>query len=134
MRFEVTGMDEALAELEKLDAYRLAPKMLTEAAPIAVSALKASIKRFAHRGYATGALAASIKATEAKLNAYGCFIAARPTGADRKGVRNGEKLAYLQYGTQKQTASDVLGTAVKAAERKCIEAMEEVLAQEVGVE
>lgn len=134
MRFEVTGMDEALAELEKLDAYRLAPKMLTEAAPIAVSALKASIKRFAYRGYATGALAASIKATEAKLNAYGCFIAARPTGADRKGVRNGEKLAYLQYGTQKQTASDVLGTAVKAAERKCIEAMEEVLAQEVGVE
>ena len=53
--------------------------------------LKSEIEKAANKGYATGALKNSIKATKATVNKQGCFAAVRPTGVDEKGVRNGEK-------------------------------------------
>ena len=53
-------------------------------------------------------------------------------GKDRKGVRNNEKLAYLNYGTSKQGAKPVVGKAVKNAEGKCLEIMQEKFNEVTG--
>jgi len=71
-----------------------------------------------------GELAESIEATDAKMNEYGCFAAVRPTGIDEKGVRNGEKMAYMEYGTSKQYPKPVLRKAIKKSEKACLEAMQ----------
>jgi hypothetical protein len=61
-------------------------------------------------------MAASIKSTGIKTNKSGKFLVVRPTGKDSKGVRNMEKMAYLEYGTYKQAATPVVTPAVKDAE------------------
>lgn len=133
MHVDIDGIDDAIGRLNRLDAAVLAPKMLNAAASTAVQALKASIRRYADRGYSRHDLESSIEATAAARNNYGCFIAVRPTGTDRKGVRNGEKLAYLQYGVSgKQEARPVLDSAASSAEEKVIKIMEDVLEREAG--
>lgn len=66
--------------------------------------------------YSTGELERSIEPTEAKTNAYGNFAAVRPVGRDKSGIRNGEKLAYLEYGTSEQEAHPVLQKTITQAE------------------
>ena len=55
----------------------------------------------------------------------------RPTGTGRKGVRNMEKLAYMEYGTSHQRATPVIGPAIAASEGGVLEAMQEVFNREV---
>lgn len=54
-----------------------------------------------------GEMVASIQATKPKKNKYGIYSFVRPTGTDSKGVRNMEKLAYLEYGKEGQAATPV---------------------------
>ncbi len=56
----------------------------------------------------------------------------RPTGTGRKGVRNMEKLAYMEYGTSHQCATPVIGPAIAASEGDVIKAMQEIFDSEVG--
>lgn len=126
-RCELRGFDEFLDAMKELEEGigDVADEALNKAAPTAAEALSQCITEVADRRdrngkpYATGELAASITPTKAKENAYGHFIAARPVGMDDRGIRNGEKLAYLEYGTCVQDARPVIGRAANRAAPKC---------------
>lgn len=53
-------------------------------------------------------------------------------GVDRKGVRNNEKLAYLNYGTTKQQARPVIAKAIDEAEPECLKVMQEKFDEVTG--
>lgn len=125
MGFQTMGFDDFAKELEelgKVDSY--APELLSTAAPILAKEMKSQVKREANRGYATGDLENAIVAKKPGENAYGHYVAVTAEGKDRKGVRNNEKLAYLNYGTSKQQARPVIVNAIKNSEDECLEAMQ----------
>lgn len=125
--FHMDGIDDLIRELNRTsDLDRIAPVMLEEALPILEDSLKETVQQEVNRGYATGELVSSIKKSRSLRNQYGYFGIVRPTGKDKKGVRNMEKLAYLHYGTTKQTARPVVNKAVFHAEQKVVEKMQEV--------
>jgi HK97 gp10 family phage protein len=120
----MTGFDLLEDELKKYDdPDDIAAKVVDTASPILVETVKEMIKTTTFSD-SSGDLADSIQATGAKINGYGCFAAVRPTGRDRKGVRNGEKMAYREYGTSKQPAKPILKKAVRKSEKKCLEIMQ----------
>ena len=130
--FEMKGFEDLIRQLEQAaDLEQIAPKMIEEATPILEAELKRTVQQEANRGYTTGRMVASIKATKAKRNQYGYFDDVRPTGEDKKGVRNMEKLAYLHYGTSKQAARPVVTKAVFRAKGKVLAKMQEVYSRMV---
>ena len=136
MGITITGF-EGLDELFKKgdQANEIAKKAVDQASPILEERLRSQVSAAANRGYATGALAGSISATSARVNDRGVFSAVRPTGHDSKGVRNAEKLAYLEYGTSRGMAPHpVRDAAASSAESACIAAMEQVVYHELGAE
>lgn len=121
------GVEALTKQLENLaDLSELAPKMIDAAKPTVAESLKKNINIAADRGYATGELAESVTATKARLNNYGYFASVLVSGTDAKGVRNGEKLAYLEYGTSTQTAHPVMRKAVNESEEGAIQKMQDV--------
>lgn len=125
-RFDIEGIDDLMNELNYLDVERIAPMMLEEAEPI----LKKEVVKQVEKHKDTGDLVKSIKTTGAERTKNGYYLAVRPTGKDRKGVRNMEKLAYLEYGTGREAARPVLTKAVHAAEDEVIKKMQEVYDRE----
>lgn len=124
MSLKMTGFDLLEDELKKYDdPDDIAAKVVDTASPILVETVKEMIKTTTSSD-SSGDLADSIQATGAKINGYGCFAAVRPTGRDRKGVRNGEKMAYREYGTSKQPAKPILKKAARKSEKKCLEIMQ----------
>lgn len=131
--FSVTGMDALMKQLGHLgDVEELAKKMVDAAVPELEESVKSGIKEAANRGYATGELANSVKGTKAKINNYGVMSAVRVTGTDKRGMRNGEKMAYLEYGTSKQNPHPVMQKAVNRVKGECIQTMQEVYNREIG--
>lgn len=134
----ITGMDELLKKLEKLsnqsEVENIAKKAVTAAQPINESAMRSAIAGVEHGPYATGSVSASISSTETKVNSYGVYAVARPTGRDAKGVRNGAKAGYLQYGTPHMSARPWRQSAVSSAEGACVKAMEEVIRSEMELD
>lgn len=116
-----------LGRLADVDKY--APQMIDEAIPILLDNVKAETAH--HRQ--TGDMYKSIKKTKAKKTKKGGYFASvRPTGTDKKGVRNMEKMVYLEYGTKKQPARPTLTKAMKDSEAAVLNKMEEVFKREVG--
>ena len=133
MGFQRMGVDEFAKELEELgNVDKYAPELLNAAAPILEKELHSQVQRKANRGYATGDLAASIKAKKPGENKYGHYVVVTAEGKDRKGVRNNEKLAYLNYGTSKQQARPVIAKSIKNAEGDCLEAMQKKFDEVTG--
>lgn len=134
----ITGMDELLKKLEKLsnqsEVENIAKKAVTAAQPINESAMRSAIAGVEYGPYATGSVSASISSTETKVNSYGVYAVALPTGRDAKGVRNAEKAAYLQYGAPNMSARPWRQSAVNAAEGACVKAMEEVIRSEMELD
>lgn len=125
MGFQTMGFDDLEKELDKVaDADMIACKAIDAATPTLEKTLKNEIESVTTQEYSTGDLAKSIKATEAKVNGYGCFAAVKPTGTDSKGVRNGEKMAYMEYGTSKQEPKPVLRKAINKSEKECLDIMQ----------
>lgn len=125
MGFEINGVDDLIKELEKvgnIDTY--APELLNAAAPILERSVKTEVGKAANRGYVTGDLKGAVKANKPSQNQYGHYVSVTAKGSDRKGVRNNEKLAFLNYGTSKQEARPVLSNSVNNAEKECLEAMQ----------
>lgn len=108
------------------DSGKLCEEMLSEASPILVSSMKKRARRD------TGAMAESIKATKPKENDRGYFTVVRPTGLDAKGIRNAEKMAYLEYGTSRMKAKPTIAKAVNDAEGRVLNTMQDVFDREVG--
>lgn len=126
-QFEIEGIDDLLKDLSMLDVERLAPIMLEESVPI----LEEAVVKRASRHHDSGDMVESIKKSGAERNQIGYYICVRPTGRDKKGVRNMEKMAALEYGVDgKQGATPVLTPAVNAAEEKVLEKMQEVFDRE----
>lgn len=125
-KFDIYGIDDLMKGLSQIDVDRIAPKMLEESVPI----LEKSVKAEAAKHKDTGAMEESIKATGADINAKGHYICVRPTGRDEKGVRNMEKMVYMEYGTSKQKETPVLSQAVRKAEGPVLEKMQEVFNRE----
>lgn len=136
MGITITGFEDLDRLFQKgARANDIAKKAVDKAAPILEGSLKGKVTGAASRGYATGELARSISSTKAKVNDRGVFAAVRPTGHDRKGVRNGEKMAYLEYGTSRgQAPHPVRDAAAAAVEGECVSIMEEVVYEELGAE
>ena len=125
MGIKMVGFEDMEKELSKIaDAERIACEAIDAASPVVEKTLKNEIKNVVTEEYSTGELAESIEATDAEMNGYGCFAAVRPTGVDEKGVRNGEKMAYMEYGTSRQYPKPVLRKAIKKSEKACLEAMQ----------
>ena len=125
--FDVNMPNDFMKEILHLsDSGKLCEEMLSEASPILVESMKKKARR------ATGAMAESIKATKPASNDRGYFTAIRPTGRDRDGTRNAEKMAHMEYGTSRMKARPTIASAVNAAEHKVLDTMQDVFNREVG--
>lgn len=128
-RFTVTISNELemkLKSLKNLDG--VAEKMLDAGMDI----LEAEVRQRAGKHVVTGEMVASIKRQPPKRTADGHSAVLRPTGTGRKGVRNMEKMVYLEYGTSHQRATPVIGPAIAAAEEPAVKAMQDVFEKETG--
>ena len=119
-----------LRQLGRLaDVEKVAPMMIDESMPI----LERNLRNELSGHTRTGDMLASIKKTKAGKNKYGYFATVRPTGKDRKGVRNMEKLAHAEYGTSKQAPTPILTKAIKDSETEVLNKMQEVFEREMKV-
>lgn len=132
----ITGFNELEKMLRKLEQpEKMAIKAVDAASPVLVRALQNSINAATgSSGRSKGTLAGSIEATSARQNELGVFSAVRPTGTDAKGVRNGAKLAYLEYGVKShnQPPRPVRSAAVAIAEGQCLSIIQDIIEQEVN--
>jgi HK97 gp10 family phage protein len=128
-KFDFQIPTDFIKQLGKLaDIERVAPQMLNEALPI----LERNVKSEVSKHVVSGDLLKSIKMSKAKKNKYGYYASVRPTGTDKKGVRNMEKMVYLEYGTSKQASKPTLTKAIKDSEKAVLDKMQEVFDREVG--
>lgn len=134
-QFRVEGIDDVLKRLEKLSdrskIEAIAKKAVNEAKNVVCESTKSAVRASEKGPYSTGSIAASIEVTDAKINSYGVFAVARPTGRDDRGVRNGEKAAYLEYGTPNMAARPWRSKAVSDSEAKAKEIIENVVTKEM---
>ncbi len=128
-KFDFNIPPEFIKQLGKLaDVERIAPKMIDESMPILESNLKKELAK--HRR--TGDMVNSVKKTKAgKTKKGGYYAVVRPTGKDRNGVRNMEKLAHAEYGTKKQVPTPILTKAIKDSEKPVLEKMQQIYEREV---
>lgn len=125
----LTGIDEVLAQLEKLaDTDTAVNDMLTAGGEIVNGNLKEAIEEAANRGYATGALKDSIVTDPVIVSSSGSYVLTRPAGEDSKGVRNGEKYGYLEHGNGGTQEPHPFEDKVKEkSESECAQKMQEIL-------
>ena len=135
---EVNGFDDVLKKFDKLSdlgkVNDIAIKAITKAKPISAAQMRAAIASVEYGQYASGSVSASIESTDTLMNGYGVYAVARPTGRDAKGVRNGAKAAWLQYGAPNLMARPWKQKAVGAATGPCIQTIESVLQSEMELE
>ena len=130
---KVTGMDEVEKMFDDLmNVKTLAIEAVNKAAPLLVASAKKSVRAAANKGYATGGLENSFTATKAKNNKWGTFSEIKPVGKDSKGIRYGERAAYLEYGTVVNGSVHTSSApwrkqAVEQARKKCEDEIEKVL-------
>lgn len=122
------SLTRQLSALENVD--EIAPKVLNAGMDV----LEPELKARAEQHKVTGEMAAYISRQPPKKTDGGHSILTRPRGTDSKGVRNMEKMAYLEYGTSHQRATPVIGPTIAASETKVVSAMEQVFNEEVGKE
>lgn len=128
--FAIHGLDEIIRDLEALgDTDGIAMKIVNEAAEIMDRTLKDTIKKSTQK-YGTGQLANSIHHNKPIKNELGVFTVSTARGKDSKGVRNHDKLYYLEYGTSRQNPNPVVQKAVNAAQSKVFQKMQEVYDRE----
>jgi len=135
-RFDFEPSDEFVRTLEKLENFdEVAERMLKETAPILVNSLKTQIGHYNYYSQ-DGELKGSITAGKIRVNEYGYYVPVGPArnSKDSKGVRNGAKLAYLEYGTSKMAPHPVLEAAAMAVENQIIEKMQQIFNEEAGAE
>lgn len=135
-RMGAHGLDALIEKLEKLsDKSRvdeIAKKAVNAATPTAVNAVKSAVGASEYGPRATGSISKSIQGTSAKINQFGVFSVAKPTGRDAKGRANAYKATILENGNSKIAARPWRAKAVSAAEGSCVKIMEQVIKSEMG--
>ena len=131
-KFDFDISDDFINQLKDLSRIdEIAPKMIDEAIPILQRNVISEMKK--HKR--TGDMIDSVKKTKAGKAATGAYFAAvRPTGKDRFGIRNMEKLVDAEYGTKNQNATPILTKALKDSESAVYAKMQEVFDREMGVD
>lgn len=128
-KFDFNFDADLTKQLKKLANFdEVAEKVLNESVPI----LERHVKSEAKKHKRTGDLVDSIKKTGAKEDKYGWYVTVRPTGTDRNGIRNMEKLVYSEYGTSKQPPIPILTKALNDAESEVTDKMQEIFNREVS--
>jgi len=129
-QFDIHGLDELIAQLDRMGRFdEVAPKMLEES----VGILEEEVIERASEHWESGDMATSIKKTGSMMEPGGAhYICVRPTGKDSKGIRNMEKMAWLEYGVKGRPATPILTTAVLNAAPMVRAKMMEVFKREVG--
>ena len=121
-KFSIDFPDDLIKKLERLSNFDvIAEEMLTEAEPI----LKSAIVQEASTHKDTGEMVESIT-SQVKKNSIGWFLTTYPKGKDKDGVRNMDKMMFLEYGTKNNPADPILSRAIRKAEPKVLEKMQEV--------
>lgn len=108
----------------------LAKKMINAAIPT----LERNVKKECAAHRRTGDMVNSVKPTKvAKYkNGGGYYAVVRPTGKDKNGVRNMEKMAHVEYGTSHQVATPILSKAIAESESDVSQIMQDVYNAEVS--
>lgn len=136
-RFHVDIPNDLIKLLNTMEAQidEISVDAVKEAEPIVVNALKEECSKhnISETDKTRGQMTASIKATGPKKNALGVYDFVRPTGKDSKGVRNMEKLAYLEYGTSKQKATPVCQKVKNQIGKKVADTMETRVKRGLGI-
>lgn len=134
----IGGFDELIKKFDKLGDQsfdeEVGKHMVDAAAPMTADAMRSKISSREFGPYSTGSVAASVVTTASKVNSYGAYAVAMPTGRDSKGVRNAEKAAYLEYGTPNMPARAWRAATVNSVQGAAIRAMEEVLKSEMELD
>lgn len=133
MSFQLTGLDEFSQKLAQIadqidDVSREAVKAGGE---IVREGLSDAVSQAADRGYATGALAGSIKVSSVKSTGGGASATVAPSGSVKK-VRNSTKMWYLEHGTSRQAAHPFMTRTLNSVEPKVMQAMQEKLDAAIG--
>lgn len=128
-KFDFNFDADLTRQLERLSNFdEIAPNIINEAIPI----LQNHVQSEASKHKLTGDMYDSIKPTKATKNEYGWFATVRPTGKDRNGVRNMEKMAHAEFGTSKQPATPILTKAINDAEAEVTEKMQQIFDEAVS--
>ena len=132
----VNGLDDVIKLLDKLSDKGKLDKVAKSAIDAAkgkvVSTMKASLASSERGPKSTGSVAASVSATESKVNSYGVYSVAKPNGTHPSGRRNGAVAAYLEYGTPTLGARPWRARATSAAEPGCKKIIEEYVKNALG--
>jgi len=119
-KFSVIMDNELVKQLERLENFdELAKQILTDSS----QPLEISLNRELSEHKDTKSLIESVRKI-VKKSKYGWFLTVRPTGKDKKGVRNMEKLAYIEFGTNRQPPRPLLSRAMRSAESAVKELMQ----------
>lgn len=118
--------EKQMAQLDNFD--EIAEKMIEGSLPT----LEQNVRSECNNHSQTHEMVDSIKSTKVKKGKNGWYSVVRPTGKDKKGVRNMEKLVYLEYGTSKQIATPTLSVAVRKSTQPISEKMQEIYNREVS--
>lgn len=123
-------MNEFAAALERLGRFNeIAPKMLEAAAPL----LEKEVIRQATPHWVSGDMVRAIKKTKVTVERGGQYhICVRPTGKDHNGIRNMEKMVWLEFGVKGRPAVPVITTAVLNVSPAVRAKMQEVFNREVA--
>ena len=128
-KFSVQIPDELTRQLNALSNIDgIAPKMIQAGQPI----VEKELKRRSESHRETGEMAASIKSKKPQKTGSGHIGIVRPTGTDSNGVRNMEKMAYLEYGTSRQPSTPVIAPTIAATENQVYEIMQQTFNKEIG--
>lgn len=127
-KFSFSIPDELTRQLNALgNVDEIAPKMIDAGLPVVEDELVRRSK--AHKD--TGEMVSSIKSTKPQKTDSGYTGIVRPTGKDSKGVRNMEKMAYLEYGTSTQPSTPVLSPTIAATEDRVLDVMQQKFNEEI---
>ena len=139
-KFDFTIAEDFLKTLGKLsDVDKVAPQMINEALPTCSDYLRRGFESAGHPYSTDHELVRSIKESKATQERNGAWKGVtRPTGKDKKGVRNMEKLAYYEYGTSHhgkthQKARPIMDRIKNDASLPAQEKMAEVFKREMGL-
>ena len=124
-KFETdVSLDELMTSLTSVDIEAIAPLALEQSAPI----VEKKLVQLSEPHRDTGAMIKSIKAQKANKSGDGYSIFVGASGVDRRtGIRNMEKMAYLEYGVREhnQPATPVIVPTIRATHDDVCDSMQE---------